>query len=146
MKYILSEPGTETEFELYLDLRWRLLRKPWGQPKDSAYDAGDPQAYHILAKTPDEEAVGIGRIHPESQESWQIRYMAVAPLFQKQGLGRAILKKLEAYAIENKAGEIFLHAREEAKTFYQCCGYKFIEESHQLFGIQHYKMLKMVLE
>jgi len=29
----IVEPKTEEEFEEYYELRWQVLRKPWGQTK-----------------------------------------------------------------------------------------------------------------
>ena len=34
MTFTVSEPLTPQDFECYCELRWRVLRAPWKQPKD----------------------------------------------------------------------------------------------------------------
>ena len=69
--------------------------------------------------------------------------MAVETGFEGKGYGTGILTSLEQAAHEAGAGEIILHAREAAVTFYQQHGYCISEKSHVLFDyIQHYLMKK----
>ena len=34
-------PNTDLEFEAYYELRWRVLRKPWGQARGTEHDEYD---------------------------------------------------------------------------------------------------------
>ena len=43
----IRSPETEQEFAAYYELRWRVLRKPWGQPSGSERDELDAAATHV---------------------------------------------------------------------------------------------------
>jgi len=69
--------------------------------------------------------------------------MAVSPVHEKQGIGRALIKELEQQANKTSHKIIVLDARENAVGFYQKLGYKIREKSYLLFGeIQHFRMTK----
>ena len=139
---VIREPKTEQDFELYYDLRWRILRKPWNQLKGSELDETDKDSIHIIAIKGD-KVIGCGRGNLNTKEQAQIRYMAVDESFRRQGFGIGILKALEENLTENGAEEIILKAREEAIAFYEKHGYKIYEEGEILFGeIKHYWMRK----
>jgi len=69
--------------------------------------------------------------------------MAVDEDYRKKGIGSRLLKKLEEAAIERKAEQIVLNARENALVFYKKNGYCIVAKGHTLFGsIPHYVMKK----
>ena len=143
MTITIKQPKTEKEFEDYYDLRWRVLRQPWQQPRSSEKDELEKQSFHIIAYAENNNVIGVGRLHFNNETEAQIRYMAVAPEFEKQGIGTLILEALEKHASEKNCKTIVLHARENAVGFYQKKGYELLEKSHLLFdSIQHYKMIK----
>ena len=138
----LRSPKTNTEFEQYFELRWRILRKPWNQPQGSEQDADENSSYHLMAIEND-QLIGVARLQFTNNNSAQLRYMAVDNNYQKQGIGRSIVEHMEAYAIQHEANELFLNARDNALLFYKKLGYEITEKSYLLFNsIQHYKMRK----
>lgn len=138
----LISPKTEKEFQQYYNLRWRILRKPWNQPEGSERDKDDERCYHIMAII-NNTITGIARLEFTTDKCAQLRYMAVDDSYQGQGIGRCVMTHMEQYAKENKSGELFLNARENAVGFYEKLGYKITEKSYVLFdSIQHYKMIK----
>jgi N-acetylglutamate synthase-like GNAT family acetyltransferase len=139
---IVRVPLTDEEFDKYYDLRWRILRAPWNQPKGSEKDELEGKSIHIIAIN-EGEIVGCGRIHFNSIDEAQIRYMAVENELQGRGIGKLILNELEQKALEKGAKKIILNARENAVKFYDKNGYKIVKESHTLFGeIKHFLMRK----
>ena len=139
----ISSPASHEDFEKYFELRWRVLRKPWNQPIGSEQDDLEKQSYHVMAMDEHNNVIGCGRLHFIDDNHAQIRYMAVAPDHEKQGIGKMILDKLEKYAAKKGANEITLHARENAVSFYLRAGYLLAGKSHLLFdSIQHFKMTK----
>ncbi|MDA3814269.1 MAG: GNAT family N-acetyltransferase, partial [Candidatus Cloacimonetes bacterium] len=139
---VIKEPKTEEEFKEYFDLLWRILRKPWDQPKGSEQDEMDENSIHIMAIS-NNKIVGCGRGHFNSTKQAQIRYMAVDDDSRRQGVGLRILKALEEELTRNGAKEIILKARENAVSFYEKHGYKIYKEGEILFGeIKHYWMRK----
>ncbi|WP_455205156.1 GNAT family N-acetyltransferase [Kaarinaea lacus] len=142
----LQNPKIPQEFENYYDLRWRLLRQPWNQPKGSEKDDYEKNAYHLLALE-EIHAVGVGRIHcVESgveDQRWQIRYMGVLPQYRGNGIGTLMLTDLEEYAIRQGAHSIELNAREQALGFYLAKAYQDVAKGPTLFGeIKHRRMIK----
>ncbi|GMU94996.1 GNAT family N-acetyltransferase [Ignavibacterium album] len=139
---IIKSPQTRKEFFDYYDLRWRILRAPWNQPKGSEQDELEGRAIHIIA-VENNKIVGCGRAHFNSDEEAQIRYMAVENEWQGKGVGKLILDELEKRVVEKGAKKIILHARENVVKFYEGNGYKLVKQSHTLFGvIPHYLMEK----
>src|ERR1700722_14599406 len=114
----LREPKTEEEFQLYYDLRWRILREPWTQARESAKDEHEQDAFHIAAWEGD-GLVGVGRLHFNSRDESQVRYMAVEEPHAGRGIGSLILEALEAEARRRGAKRIVLNARENAISFYR---------------------------
>jgi len=140
---IVQEPKTEKEFEGYFDLRWRILREPWGQPKGSERDEYEDGAMHVMVYEQEEIPLGIGRAHLNSSEEAQIRYMAVENGHQGKGIGKQILEALESRILQKSASCIVLNARESAVPFYEKRGYRVTGQAHTLFGeIPHFSMRK----
>ena len=142
MKISIRSPQTEDEWSQYYDLRWRILRQPWQQPKGSEKDDLEESSVHITAIL-NNRIIAVGRIHFSSQTEAQIRYMAVDEKHQSKGTGKLILNALEDVARDRETSQLFLHARENAVAFYKKNQYLMIESSHTLYGeIKHFRMEK----
>ena len=136
-------PASPAEWEAYFDLRWRILRQPWGQARGSERDSLDQTAFHLLIIGDDGRALACGRLHLNLPSEAQIRYMAVDENVQGRGYGSAILPALEAAARRLKASRILLNARDNAIEFYRRHGYKDFGEAETLFGsVRHVRMAK----
>ena len=77
---ILQSPRSPSEWDAYFDLRWRILRQPWGQPRSSERDSEDDSAFHLLLMDAAGKALACGRLHLTAPGEAQLRYMAVASL------------------------------------------------------------------
>ncbi len=140
---IITQPETPQDFDRYFDLRWRLLREPWKQPRGSEKDELEERALHMMVCIDDRIPIAIGRAHFNTDVEAQIRFMAVEPRFQKTGLGSVILKKLEDEVRQLGAKYVILHSRENAVHFYERQGYRIISASHTLFeSVPHFLMKK----
>ncbi len=142
---LVTEPTSEKDFELYYDLRWRILRAPWKQQKGSEKDELENKSIHVMVCNEDRIPIGVGRAHFNSIEEAQIRYMAVEEGWQGKGIGGMLLSYLEKKIKMKGAKFIVLNARDNAVKFYQKHNYKIIKEAHTLFGIiPHYEMKKVL--
>ena len=139
---VIREPRSGVDFGLYYDLRWRILREPWTAQRETARDEHEDSAYHLMAFL-GEQLVGVGRLHFNTADEAQVRYMAVEEGFKGQSVGSAILSELEKRACEHGARRIVLNAREGAVQFYQRHGYQRTEHASELFGISHWEMEKL---
>lgn len=160
----LHTPATREQWQAYYQLRWLVLRAPWGQPPGSEKDELEASAVHIMASIgagaasaagfrPESAdavfdqrvAVAVGRLHVVEPGLGQIRYMAVAAEFQRQGLGQCVLELLEHRARQLQLSSIYLNAREPCVDFYLKLSYQFVGQAPTLYGsIKHRKMLKQL--
>ena len=141
---IYRSPVTDSDFEKYYELRWRILRKPWDQPRGSEINKRDGDAFHVLAEI-DNKVVGLGCIHEIEEGIGRIRFMGIDDRYQKQGIGQAIVKLLEKNAKHNNWNKVRLWAREIAINFYLKLGYKIIGDGELLFGVIKHKIMEKAL-
>ncbi len=143
---IIVSPVTTEDFEQYYRLRYEVLRQPWHQPRGSERVPDDDTATHAMLLNKEQEVIGVCRLHQVSATEAQIRFMAIRPDQQGQGLGNQLLDYLENIARQWGVTQITLQARENALNFYRRNGYVELEKTNLLFGeIQHYKMVKSLL-
>jgi GNAT superfamily N-acetyltransferase len=140
----LCQPSTEQELAAYYHLRWRVLRQPWDQPPGSERDDLDQSAHKLMFQTPDGQPVAVGRLHFNSPEEAQVRYMAVDPEYHRSGLGSRMLQALEEEARNRGAQRIVLNSRDKAIGFYEKHGYAISGQAGAMFGgrVQHVRMSK----
>ena len=142
MPITIKQPESEEDFKQYYDLRWRILRAPWGEPKGSEVDNIEDQCFHIMALD-NESVIGVARLQYNSDTEAQIRYMAVEPDYENQGIGKLIVDALEHEALRTRHQNMILDAREPAVGFYEKLGYEVKEKSYLLFNsIHHFRMTK----
>ena len=138
----ISEPKTKVDFKSYYDLRWQVLRKPWGQPKGSEKDDLEDKSIHLMACA-GPNVIGVARAHFNSANEAQIRYMAIEQHYRGKGIGSKLLAELEKRVRQKGASLITLNARKTAVGFYENYDYEIVAKSHTLYGtIEHFKMKK----
>ena len=141
----IIEPRSVEEFESYFQLRWEILRKPWGQPKGSERDKSDSTGINRMVLDEKDHPIGVGMLLINSVREAQIRYMAVSKNCQGMKVGTLLMDCLESIACEHKCSHIILQSRENAVKFYEKSGFKVVEKSYLLFGeIQHFLMQKFL--
>ena len=140
--YSIKSPQSNDEWENYLLFRWEVLRKPLGMSKESLADSIEDKSFHLMGIDEKENVIASGRVHFNSENEAQIRYMAVDSRFKRRGIGSEIVDKLEKYATSKGAGIMVLNAREDAISFYSNLGYKEVCPYHSDTGIPHKTMKK----
>ena len=143
-KITYRSPKSAQDFEKYYDLRWRILRKPWDQPKGSEVNAQDSIAFHIMAEI-NNEIVGVGCIHELDKGAGRIRFMGVDEGYQKRGIAKRMMQILEDYARNQGWKKIRLWAREIAWDFYLKLDYFVIADGELLFGVIKHKIMEKEL-
>lgn len=81
--------------------------------------------------------VGAARLHQH-----KIGRVSTLKEYRNHGIGGALLKFIEDYAVTNGLDELKLHAQMSAKDFYLHLGYKPVGEIFQEADIDHIKMIK----
>jgi GNAT superfamily N-acetyltransferase len=139
----VKAPQTPDDFARYYQLRWQVLRAPWGGLPGSERDELESASIHAMVCAADGQPLAVGRLHFNSPDEAQIRYMAVAEQARGGGLGRRIVEHLEEAAHARGAKRIVLNAREEVIGFYQTLGYAVAGAGPTMFGtVTHSKMEK----
>jgi len=146
MGIIIKSPSSESEWEKYFDLRYRIMREPLGKPRGSERNEEDETGIHF-ALYENEILKAIARLDKQENghlnATMQVRFVAVENNLQGQGFGKKIMLATEEKAMEIGAKKMILHARDYAVPFYLNLEYKIIEKSYILFDqIQHYLMEK----
>ena len=143
----IRQPISKEEFLSMYDLRWRLLRKPWNQPKGSEIDELDKkkgESFPFIAIIND-MIVGTARFHKNSEHEGQIRYLAVDKQHSKKGIGKSLIKHIESFAKNHRITFIVLNARETAADFFKKLGYKIEKKGPIIYNvIEHYVMSKTI--
>jgi len=63
-----------------------------------------------------------------------INYLEVLPEFQKKGIGRELLKRLESFLRPLNVDTIFLNCRSSVAQFYKNCDFEEVDEKGHLYG------------
>lgn len=140
----IISPSNKEEFEKYYQLRWEVLRAPWGKPKGSEKDDLENTSTHALMLDENNNAVAVCRLNStDNKQIGQVRFMGVSSTAQGKGYGAKIMDYIEQEAKKQGMNKIILHARENALEFYKRCGYTVVEKSYLMWDeIQHYLMEK----
>jgi predicted GNAT family N-acyltransferase len=143
--YSIKSPENKEEWDSYLLFRWEILRKPLGMSKDSLADSIEDESFHLMGIDEEKNVIASGRVHFNSENEAQIRYMAVDKNFKRKGVGTEIVKELENYALSKGIVSIILNARENAISFYLSLGYQEVGPYQSDTGIPHKTMKKRLI-
>lgn len=107
------------------------------------------QAYELYVVTIGEKVVGTVSVVKTEQDRLHIRSMAVLPVVQHMGVGRFMMEKIEALAMQKHVAVISLDTSkplEQAIRFYQGCGFAFTGVTHDFYGVEIFEMIKKVYD
>ncbi|MNK18561.1 putative N-acetyltransferase YjcF [compost metagenome] len=137
-------PKTQAEWDVYYDLRYRILREPLGKERGSERNEGDETGMHF-ALYENQELLAVARLDKVNESTCQARFVAVESHLQGKGYGKKIMHALENEAIKLNYSKLILHARDYALPFYEKLGYSLIGPSYKLFDVlQHFEMFKVL--
>ena len=141
---IFKTPSSSEEFKEYDLFRWQILRKPIGKSIESLKDEYENSSYHLIGVI-DNTIIACGRLHFNSDNEAQIRYMAIDENFQRKGIGVKIIELLEAEAKKKQISKIVLNARDHVLEFYKKSGYIAVKKyKGSDTGIPHTTMEKIL--
>lgn len=141
----INEINTRSdEYELLLHFRHELLRKPLGLNLFEE-DLSDDEQDFILVAMQDEAIIGCVMLHPVNDEVIKLRQMATATAVQGKGLGKILVATAEETALDRGYKEVVLHARTNARGFYEKLGYQAFGEEFTEVTIPHIAMKKRLL-
>lgn len=131
------------EYRKSLELRNKILRIPLGL---NLYDENLENEYtdtHVGAFI-DEKLVGILILTDVDFEKIKMRQVAVDDEFQGMGIGTAMIRFCEKFALEQGYGIITMHARKSAMKFYLKQGYIKLGKEFFEVNVPHFEMMKII--
>ena len=132
-----------TDYSKVVQLRSLVLRQPLGlhfTSNDLKWDQHELIFALMLKNSP----IACVQIRPLSKTLVKLRQMAVNPAYQRQGLGKKLIQKVEVYLQTQGVRHIELNARKTALKFYQKLGYKITSDEFSEIGLPHFKMMKKI--
>lgn len=138
VEYGIEEGDWSNLGDLAGAVRETVFVREQGVPADMERDEFDITSRHALARGPNGEAIGTGRLLPDGH----VGRMAVLPEWRGKGVGTALLSHLIEDAREQGMNQLVVNAQTSAHDFYrrfdfEAEGAEFIEA-----GIPHVRMTR----
>lgn len=105
-------------------------------------DGRDREADHVVAYAPDDEPVGTARYRAPDPGVAKIERVAVCAPHRGNGVGKRLVREIEACAREDGCTTALLHAQTSVEAFYEDLGYRTISDEFLEADIPHVKMEK----
>lgn len=131
--------GSE-RYRALLALREDILRKPLGLSLCERDIANEKRQHHFGIWDEGQRALAYGIGMPLSESTWRVRQMAVRLEFQNRGLGQSLVSALAEAASRRRVGQLVLHARIPAISFYEKQGFTASGEIFEEVGLPHLRM------
>ncbi|WP_302373526.1 GNAT family N-acetyltransferase [Enterococcus asini] len=147
MEFMAIQYGSAA-YQQTLALRNRVMRKPLGlsiATEDFSHEAGA----FILGAFEKEDLLGVAVLSLDTiKQVAMLEYLCVDNEKQSQGVGQALLEKMEAYGAEQGMEKMTLEARVSAQAFYEKNGYQIVGESYllEVAPVPHILMTKSLVE
>jgi N-acetylglutamate synthase-like GNAT family acetyltransferase len=132
----ITSPITRGQFKAYYALRYKVLCEPSGHPKGTEKDDYEPISEHFMALNESGEIIGVVKLFEKTPGVGQLSHLAIAPEYQRQGLGRRMMEYVEQRAAAKGYKTLGAMCRLTATTFFEKLGYHIAElpSMHDLLG------------
>lgn len=133
--YEIKSPKTREEFKAYYDLRYKVLREPWGLPRGSEKDDYEPISQHFMVvDDKNGTIVACAKLfEKETGVAW-LSHLSVAHTHQKQGIGKLLMAHLEEMARKDGFARIGCLSRLNTTAYFEKAGYKVSGVPSHYFG------------
>lgn len=131
----IKSPATRDEFKAYYDLRYKILREPWGQPRGTEKDDYEPISQHFMAvEDSTGELLGVVKMLEKEPGVCWFSHLAVADRHQKKGIGKLLMEHVEERAREQGFARIGCMSRLNTTKYFEKAGYKVAGLPSHYFG------------
>ncbi|MBP9676217.1 MAG: GNAT family N-acetyltransferase [Anaerolineaceae bacterium] len=121
----IKSPNTKEEYRLYYELRYKVLREPWGQPKGTEKDDYEPISQHLMLVDEEKgEVVGCIKFFEKEPGIAWFSHLAIKIGRQRMGFGKQLLTHVEALAREQGFKKIGCQSRLNTTSFFERMGYQ----------------------
>ncbi|WP_128478325.1 GNAT family N-acetyltransferase [Halorussus pelagicus] len=143
---------TDAERADGIAVRKTVFVEEQGVPEDLELDGKDDESLHFVAYAEgesneetladDRRPVGVGRLREVGDRTGKVERIAVLKANRGEGVGRAIMRTLEATAAERGLSKLVMHAQTSVEEFYRDLGYETTSDEFEEAGIAHVEMEK----
>jgi N-acetylglutamate synthase-like GNAT family acetyltransferase len=131
----IRSPQTREEFKAYYDLRYRVLREPWGLPRGTEKDDYEPISQHFMAvDTETGEILGVVKLFEKEPGVGWFSHLAVAGKAQRKGIGRMLMQAVEQAARQRGFKVLGCQARLNTTDYFKKLGFQIAGLPTQYFG------------
>ena len=121
----IKVPQTRDDFKAYYDLRYKVLREPWGQPKDTEKDDYEPISQHFMAVDEGNgKIVGVIKMFEKEHGVGWVSHLAIDPAYQKKGVGHMLVETVEKAAKEKGYRVIGCMSRLNTTSYFEKMGFQ----------------------
>lgn len=121
----IVSPKTREEYKEYYELRYKVLREPWGLQKGTEKDDFEPISHHFMAIDEDtKKIIGVVKLFEKEPGVGWFSHMAVAPEYQHKGIGKLLLSFVEKEAKQEGFKTLGCLARLNTTGFFEKANYK----------------------
>ncbi len=136
----IKQVRTADELRQAQRIREIVLEAEQGFPHDVNVDGQDPSAMHVLVLDRD-EPVGTARITKLSEEEGMLARIALLSSHRGMGLGRRMLRELEALAKRAGLQRIHVEPHAHLEPFFRSLGYETVPGRSELAGHQLIRLM-----
>ena len=137
----LADWHNEADQDALRSVRFEVFVQEQNVPESLEWTGDDGHCIHALAFNNEGQAIGTGRLDPDSH----IGRMAVKQSDRGSGAGKALLQFLVEQAKQRGDKEVLLSAQTHAIKFYQREGFESYGPEFMDAGIAHRAMLKTLV-
>jgi predicted GNAT family N-acyltransferase len=124
-------------------IRYLVFQIEQGVDPTLEFDGEDESSHHLIAFL-DEKAVGTARIRFLGDRLAKVERVAVLSEVRGQGIGRQLMHFIETFLLERQVTEVYMHAQEPVREFYQKLGFRIEGKAFEEAGIPHIAMRKLL--
>jgi len=121
---VIKSPVTRDDFKAYYDLRYKVLREPWGLPRGSEKDDYEPISQHFMAVNDETgELLGCVKLFEKEPGVAWVSHLAISDRHQRKGIGKLLLAHVEKVAREAGDTRIGCLSRLNTTDYFEKSGY-----------------------
>jgi N-acetylglutamate synthase-like GNAT family acetyltransferase len=128
-------PQTREEFKEYYELRYKVLREPWGMQKGTEKDDFEPISKHFMAVDDKSgKILGVIKLYEKEPGVGCFSHLAVAASEQNKGIGKMLMNFIEEEARKEGYTTLGMLARLNTTGYFERAGYKMKGLPSHYFG------------
>ena len=132
---------SDADREAALVVRRDVFIEEQGVPEEVEMDGKDEDAIHFIA-TASGDPVGTARLREVGSGVGKVERVAVVADRRDDGIGRELMRTLEATAVERDIDRLVMHAQTHVQAFYLSLDYETTSDVFEEAGIDHVEMEK----